>query len=88
MLTFYSLDILEIYLEQCHLFFFTRSAILNSYFSQIQLCYIHCPACARNIIISKGMTVYSSTKYFNESFQKVNINICEDMRPQQSPAVN
>ena len=41
-----------------------RFAIFNSHFSQIQLCYIHYPACVRKIIISKGMAVCSSTSVF------------------------
>ena len=41
-----------------------RFAILNSHFSQIQLCYIHYPACVGKIIIAKGMDAYSSTPVF------------------------
>ena len=51
----------------CLFFYF---AILNSRFSQKQLCYIHYPACVRKII-SKDMAVYSNTLFFNETFKKV-----------------
>ena len=62
-----SMFLLEIYLEQYHRFSFTKICYIkqsSSHFSQIQLCYIHDPACARKIIISKGMAVCSSTPVF------------------------